>query len=319
MDSKKENYWMGKTGVDLYVGGAEHAVLHLLYARFWHKFLYDLGYLSTPEPFHKLVHQGLILGEDGNKMSKSLGNVVSPDQVVAQHGADAFRLFEMFLGPLEKSKPWSERGIGGLSRFLGRVWRLFVLDENPPKGETSQERAKPPNKKNRIDPKLLEEPSKTELLQRESLLHHTIKKVTEDIESLSFNTAIACLMSFVNEVYGQKQIGVEAASSFVLLLAPFAPHLAEELWELLGNTESLVCASWPKYNPQKIIRDQVEVVFQVNGKVRSKIRVDLNLAKKELEALALSDKKIQNYISQQGKKIVQAIVVENKLVNLVCK
>ena len=308
VDSKKENYWMGKAGVDLYVGGAEHAVLHLLYARFWHKFLYDLGYLSTPEPFHKLVHQGLILGEDGNKMSKSLGNAVNPDQVVGQYGADAFRLFEMFLGPLEKSKPWSERGIAGLSRFLGRVWRLFILEEADPK-----------TKKNRIDPKLLEEPSKTEFPKREKLLHSTIKKVTEDIEKLSFNTAIASLMSFVNEVYAQKQIGAEGARSFVLLLSPFAPHLAEELWGLLGNTESLAYASWPKYDPQKTLSDQLEVVFQINGKVRSKARVGLNLAKKDLEALALADEKIQAQISPKGMEIVRIIAVENKLVNLVCK
>ena len=318
VDPKKESYWMGKKGVDLYIGGAEHAVLHLLYARFWHKFLYDLGYLNGPEPFHKLVHQGIILGEDGNKMSKSLGNVVNPDQVIKKHGADALRLFEMFLGPLEKSKPWSERGIEGLSRFLSRVWRLFVLEER----QSSIKEAKNDSRfkqKRRIDPKLLEKPSPSEFPKQKHLLHSTIKKVTEDIEKLSFNTAIACLMSFVNEVYNSKQIGAEAASSFVLLLSPFAPHITEELWELLGHKESLAYASWPKYDPQASLSDQVELVFQINGKVRSKAHAKLNLPKKDLEALALADEKIQNYLKQDNLEVIRVIVVENKLVNLVCK
>ena len=319
VEPKKESYWMGKKGIDLYVGGAEHAVLHLLYARFWHKFLYDLGYLSTPEPFQKLVHQGIILGEDGNKMSKSLGNVVNPDRVVEKHGADALRLFEMFLGPLEKSKPWSEGGITGLSRFLSRVWRLFVLDEANPSTEKGKRGESQSPRKNRIDPKLVEEASQSELPRQEDLLHSAIKRVTEGIENLSFNTAIASLMSFVNEVFLSKRIGPKGASSFVLLLSPFAPHIAEELWELLGNTKSLAYEKWPKYDPKKILNEDLEVVFQINGKVRSKAQLDSKLTKKEMEERALKDEKIQDYLKKGKLKVLRVIVIENKLVNLVCK
>ena len=311
-EPEKESYWMGKNGVDLYIGGAEHAVLHLLYARFWHKFLYDRGYVTQPEPFHKLVHQGLILGEDGNKMSKSLGNVVNPDSIIKEYGADAFRLFEMFLGPLEKSKPWRTSGIGGVSRFLARVWRLFVQID-------SKENSKADSKTRKIDPLLLEEGPIEMRQKREHLLHSTIKKVSEDLEKLSFNTAIACLMSFVNEVYQEKQIGKKGASSFVLLLSPFAPHIAEELWEFLGNSSSLAYTPWPVYDAKKITTSEVEVVFQINGKVRAKALVKADMEQKELEKTALQNKNIQDFLNKNNMKANRSIIVKNKLVNLVCK
>ena len=338
VNPKKESYWMGKNGVDLYVGGAEHAVLHLLYARFWHKILYDLGYVSTPEPFHKLVHQGLILGEDGNKMSKSLGNVVNPDSVVKEYGADSFRLFEMFLGPLEQSKPWSSRGIEGVSRFLNRVWRLFTIEveteetkkgmqkENKAKSKVMPKDNKKHNKKHMeefamsskkiiIDPKLLQETPADLAQKHEQLLHSTIKKVSEDIEKLAFNTAIASLMNFVNQVYHQKQLGLQSASSFVLLLSPFAPHLAEELWSLLRHKDSLLYTAWPKYDSTKIATDTTEIVLQVNGKVRSKRVVVLNTSEKELEKIAIEDKQLQRFIGNQP--IKRIVFVKNRLVNVV--
>ena len=312
VDPKKEAYWMGSKGVDLYIGGAEHAVLHLLYARFWHKFLYDLGYVSSVEPFHKLVHQGLILGADGQKMSKSLGNVVNPDDVVEKYGADSFRLFEMFLGPLEKSKPWSQNGIEGIYRFLSRVWRLFILDEGDAK---FSEDFTQDSRRYKIDPKLLEaSPKKTV-----ELLHRTIKKVTEDIESLSFNTAISTLMSFVNEVYHSKQISKQGAESFVKLLAPFAPHLAEELWQLLECSETISSADWPNYDLKKTKFDEIEFVIQVNGKIKSKLKLKAGLAKEELEKIALADENVQAAIEKAGGEIIKTIVVPNKLVNFFCK
>ncbi|MCS6965840.1 MAG: leucine--tRNA ligase, partial [Candidatus Kapabacteria bacterium] len=229
-DPAKERYWMQPHGVDLYVGGAEHAVLHLLYARFWHKVLYDYGYVSTPEPFHRLFHQGLILGEDGRKMSKSLGNVINPDDVVTQYGADALRLFEMFLGPLEATKPWSTKGIEGIARFLNRVWRLFVEEDGS------------------LSPAISDDPLTED---QEFLLHSTLKKVTEDIEALRFNTAIAQMMVFVGEVYHMPRRPRSLLEPFLLCLAPFAPHIAEELWHRLGHTDSVVTQRFPLYDSQK--------------------------------------------------------------------
>ncbi|MBE7440225.1 MAG: leucine--tRNA ligase [Spirochaetales bacterium] len=293
VDEKEERYWMSPGGVDLYVGGAEHAVLHLLYARFWHKVLFDLGYVSGPEPFKKLVHQGLILGENGQKMSKSLGNVVNPDDVVDEYGADAFRLFEMFLGPLEQMKPWSSRGIEGVFRFLDRTWRLFTDGQGG------------------IVPELL-----VEAMDRETelLLHKTIKKVTDDIEKMAFNTAISQLMIFVNHIFSSRTIGRSAAESFVLLLHPFAPHMAEELWQRLGK-KNLSQASWPTADENKLQEELVEVVFQINGKVRDRKAVPANITPEELEAVALAAPAMERYL--EGKKPRKIIVVPGRLVNFV--
>ncbi len=288
---EKERYWMP---VDLYVGGAEHAVLHLMYARFWHKVLYDLEYVSTPEPFMKLRHQGIILGEDSRKMSKSRGNVINPDDVVAQYGADAMRLFEMFLGPLEEMKPWSTRGVEGVYRFLNRVWRLFIDEEG------------------RLDGRI-QDVEPTAAFER--LYHQTVKKVGEDIEALRFNTAIAQLMIFVNEAMKLEARPRRLLESFVLLLAPFAPHMAEELWERLGYMQTLAYEPWPVFDPEKTIEETIEVVFQVNGKVRSKVQVALGTDERELEQMALSDAHVQRHVN--GKKIARTIVVKNKLVNFV--
>ncbi len=318
---KKESYWMGSQGVDLYIGGAEHAVLHLLYARFWHKILYDLGFVTTPEPFARLVHQGLILGEDGKKMSKSLGNTVNPDETTSQYGADSLRLYEMFLGPLEQNKPWVSRGIEGVSRFLNRVWRLYIQERDIEEnilGEKIKDRSvnhSVKEKPYRIDPLLLETPSKERKERLDFLLHSTIQKIERDIEKLSLNTAISCLMTFVREVYQEKRVGRSVAESFVLLLSPFAPHIAEELWSLLGKKDSLAYQPWPDYDPSKIVVRETEVVFQVNGKLRGKSSVPMGLSREKLEEIALKNSKVQNFL--QGKKIQKVITVPNRLVNIV--
>ncbi len=290
-DPQKEQYWMP---IDLYVGGAEHAVLHLLYSRFWHKVLFDLGYVSTKEPFLKLRHQGTILGEDSRKMSKSRGNVVNPDDVVNLYGADSMRLFEMFMGPLEDVKPWSTNGVEGVYRFLNRVWRLFVGDDGA------------------LDATL------TNILPTADfarLYHKTVQKVGEDIESLRFNTAISQMMIFVNEATKLVQRPRSIMENFVLLLAPFAPHIAEELWQRLEHSDSLACEPWPGFDPAKVIDDTVEIVLQINGKVRSRVQVPLNTSEKELENLALKDENIRRHMD--GKRIAKTIIVKNKLVNLV--
>ncbi len=310
IDPEKEAYWMGENGVDLYVGGSEHAVLHLLYARFWHKVLFDLGYVKSPEPFQKLIHQGLILGEDGEKMSKSRGNVVNPDEVVREYGADAFRLFEMFLGPLEAVKPWSSRGIEGVARFLSRTWRLYTQREGEADDadrSTLQGAA--------IDPRVYADIPEDRRRDAERVIHATIKKVTEDIERLSFNTAISQMMIFVNEFLSEKQLGRFGAEAFVKLLSPFAPHLADELWSLLGNADSLANVPWPAYDPQKITVDEIEIVFQVNGKVRGRARVAPGADDESLKKLALADPAIQRTLQDQTPKKI--IVVKNKLVNIV--
>ncbi len=291
VDPQMERYWMP---VDLYVGGAEHAVLHLMYARFWHKALYDLGHVSTAEPFMKLRHQGIILGEDSRKMSKSRGNVVNPDDIVKECGADAMRLFEMFMGPLEEMKPWSTRGVEGVLRFLNRVWRLYVDESGS------------------LDPDVKEVQLTPEL---ERVYHATVKKVGEDIEALRFNTAISQMMIFVNEVTRGESRPRQILEPFVIVLAPFAPHIAEELWEKLGHATSLALEPWPSYDSRKLQQSTVEVVVQVNGKVRSRIGVAVDTAEKELEALSLADDVVRKHMD--GKKLVKVIVVKNKLVNLV--
>lgn len=293
-DPEKERYWMQPNGVDLYIGGAEHAVLHLLYARFWHKVLYDYGYVSTPEPFHRLFHQGLILGEDGRKMSKSLGNVVNPDDVVARYGADALRLFEMFLGPLEATKPWSTKGIEGIARFLNRIWRLFVEEDGS------------------LSPAIVDAPLNAE---QEHLLHSTLKKVTEDIEALRFNTAIAQLMVFVSEVQHMPERPRALLEPFLLCLAPFAPHIAEELWHRLGRTDSIVLQRFPEYDPHKAAPPEVEVVFQVNGKLRARERLPRGLPQEELQQRALQHPNVQHFIA--GRAIERIVVVPDRLVNIV--
>ena len=288
---EKERYWMP---IDLYVGGSEHAVLHLMYARFWHKVLFDLGYVSTKEPFTRLRHQGIILGEDSRKMSKSRGNVVNPDDVISQYGADSMRLFEMFMGPLEEMKPWSTRGVEGVFRFLNRVWRLFV-DET-----------------GKLNPAIVGQASTADF---ERLFHQTVKKVGDDIEGLRFNTAISQLMIFLNEAMKLEQLPRKELEQFVLLLAPFAPHLSEELWEFFGHKTSLAYEPWPSFETAKTIEDEVEIVLQVNGKVRGKLQVPQGTDEKELERLAHTEANVLRHVA--GKKIIRTIVVRNKLVNVV--
>ncbi|NJE63964.1 leucine--tRNA ligase [Enterococcus durans] len=279
--------------VDIYIGGAEHAVLHLLYARFWHKFLYDIGVVPTKEPFQKLYNQGMILGENNEKMSKSRGNVVNPDDVVAKYGADTLRLYEMFMGPLDASIAWSENGLEGSRKFLDRVWRLIV-DEN----NKMRDRITTLN-----DGKL------------DKVYNQTVKKVTEDYETLHFNTAISQLMVFVNEAYKVDALPYEYIEGFVQLLAPIAPHMGEELWAILGNEGGISYAKWPTYDEAALVEDEIEVVFQFNGKVRVKANVTRDLAKEDLEKLALENELIKENI--EGKTVRKVIVVPNKLVNIV--
>ena len=315
---EKENYWMP---VDLYVGGAEHAVLHLLYARFWHKVLFDCGLVSTKEPFQKLVNQGMILGisykdergvlvandlvehtPDGPKhkgtgeqleefpakMSKSLKNVVNPDDVIAQYGADSMRLYEMFMGPLEATKPWNTKGVEGVYRFLKRAWRLVAQTEVVER-----------------------ELAKNEL----KVMHATIKKVTEDLDAMAFNTAISQLMVFVNEFSKGDDIAKEAAVTFVKLLAPFAPHIGEELWQMLGNDDTIAYAEWPKFDEAFLKEDEVEILIQILGKPKARIMMSPELKPAEMEALALADPAVQAEIS--GKTVRKVICVPGRIVNIV--
>ncbi|MBS1910718.1 MAG: leucine--tRNA ligase [Bacteroidetes bacterium] len=287
-----ERHWLP---VDLYIGGAEHGVLHLLYARFWHKALFDLGYLSTDEPFRRLVHQGLILGEDSQKMSKSRGNSVNPDAVVAEYGADAMRLFEMFMGPLEMTKPWSTKGVEGLRRFLNRVWRMVVGDEEAEVAALVTDRAM--------------------TLDEERMLHTTIQKVTEDIEALRFNTAISALMVFVNEFINVAEKPRAAMEAFVRLLSPFAPHIAEELWSRLGHGGGVANQPWPEFDPGKITVDEVEIVLQVNSRIKAKTVVPAGTEANELERLALEHDSVRYLIA--GKTVRKVIAVKDKLVNVI--
>ncbi len=285
-------------GVDLYVGGTEHAVLHLLYARFWHKVLFDLGHASTPEPFQRLVNQGLILGEDGQKMSKSRGNVVNPDDVIKEYGADALRLYEMFMGPLEATKPWSMSGVEGVFRFLARVWRL-VMEENA-EGEWLPSTALQDIPMDKATAKVV---------------HATIKKVGEDIEALSFNTAISQMMVCTNALTSANPRSREAVRLLVTILGPFAPHLAEELWERTGGTGLAADQPWPSYDPALLIEDEIEMPVQVNGKLREKIVVKKDATQPEIEAIAKAAPKVAEAIA--GKEIKKLIVVPGRLVNIV--
>lgn len=293
-DIEKQKYWLEPNGVDLYVGGSEHAVLHLLYARFWHKVLYDRGYVTTKEPFHKLFHQGLIMGADNRKMSKSLGNVINPDEVIAEYGADSLRVYEMFLGPLEASKPWSTTGIDGVNRFLARVWRMIVDQEGNLNGTIR-------------DVELTKE--------QEFVLHSTIKKVSEDVENLRFNTAVSQMMIFVNEFMKSDVKPKSAMERFVLCLAPFAPHIGEELWEILGGTDSVFRQSFPDFDESKIVKREIEFVVQVLSKIRARINVAPDTPQKEIEELAKADEKVAKYL--EGKTIRKVIFVPNKLINFI--
>ena len=296
-----EQYWMssGKPGgVDLYVGGTEHAVLHLLYARFWHKVLYDLGHVSTPEPFQRLVNQGLILGSDGQKMSKSRGNVVNPDDVIVEYGADALRCYEMFMGPLEATKPWSMTGVEGVARFLARVWRL-VMEEN----QAGEWIASPAVQDVEPDRALLR------------VVHATVKKVGEDIEELSFNTAISQMMICTNALVGTNPRPVSAIRTLLLVLAPFAPHLAEELWMRLRGQSVIAGQTWPEYDPAVLVVDEVEYPVQVNGKLRDKIVVSKDAPTSDIEAAALALPKVAEHTA--GKTVRKVIVVPGRLVNIV--
>jgi leucyl-tRNA synthetase len=347
-----ERYWMGTQslngarptlGVDLYVGGTEHAVLHLLYARFWHKVLFDLGYVSTAEPFFKLVNQGLILGEDGQKMSKSRGNVINPDDILAQYGADAFRLYEMFMGPLEMTKPWSTAGVEGVYRFLGRVWRLFVDEASETEFEqncaAAPERGAEFLQNVRISSSINETaPTPAQL----KTLHACIKKVTEDLDGLRFNTAISAQMVFINEAMTWPTLPVAVLREFLILLQPFAPHLAEELWSKLHSAlrppsavmlrrtgtpstlrsnatedghSALAYAPWPQFDAARLVEDTIEIPVQVNGKLRDVIKASVDATQAQLEEMAKSSEKVRPFI--EGKTIRKIIVIPKRLVNIV--
>ncbi len=308
-------------GVDLYVGGTEHAVLHLLYARFWHKVLFDLGHVSTAEPFYKLVNQGLILGEDGQKMSKSRGNVVNPDDVLAEYGADAFRLYEMFMGPLQDTKPWNTKGVEGVYRFLGRVWRLLIEEKSETAFEQAQTTAVPG------DVELLDHLVMNGTIADVSAtpaqlkaLHACIKKVTEDLDHLRFNTAISAMMVFVNEANGWQTRPLSVMRTFLQLLAPFAPHIAEELWARLHRTfgqhpPSLTYTPWPSYDPALLVESEIDVPVSVNGKHRDVIRVPADADNATLEAAAKAAEKVQPFL--EGKTVRKVIIVPKKMVNIV--
>lgn len=286
------DYW---SPVDLYVGGAEHAVLHLLYARFWHKVLYDLGLVPTKEPFMKLVNQGMILGSNHEKMSKSKGNVVNPDDIVDQYGADTLRLYEMFMGPLEESVPWDEKGLHGANKWVQRVWRLLMDDNNHLRDRVSTFN----------DGKLTK------------VYNQTVKKVTEDYERMHFNTAISQLMVFVNEAYKVDDLPVEYMKGFVKMIAPIMPHMVEELWSQFGESDTITYQPWPTYDPKALVEDEVEMIVQVNGKVRAKIKMAKDTDRDEAQQLALANEHVKKFTN--GKDIKKVIVVPNKIVNIVAK
>ncbi|EOB8939023.1 TPA: leucine--tRNA ligase [Staphylococcus aureus] len=291
-DPEKLKHWLP---VDLYIGGVEHAVLHLLYARFWHKVLYDLAIVPTKEPFQKLFNQGMILGEGNEKMSKSKGNVINPDDIVQSHGADTLRLYEMFMGPLDAAIAWSEKGLDGSRRFLDRVWRLMVNED----GTLSSKIVTTNNK------------------SLDKVYNQTVKKVTEDFETLGFNTAISQLMVFINECYKVDEVYKPYIEGFVKMLAPIAPHIGEELWSKLGHEESITYQPWPTYDEALLVDDEVEIVVQVNGKLRAKIKIAKDTSKEEMQEIALSNDNVKASI--EGKDIMKVIAVPQKLVNIVAK
>jgi leucyl-tRNA synthetase len=301
ISKKKEKYWLvparrspdrhrGEGGVDWYVGGAEHAVLHLLYARFWHKFLFDLGVVSTKEPFQKLRNVGIVLGEGGIKMSKSRGNVISPDEIIDRYGADTLRMYELFMGPFDQMIAWDPKSLDGVRRFLGRVWRLTCEIANK----------RPKEKNDKFIP----------------LVDRLTKKVQEDIEAMHFNTAIAAMMEFINEVSKEKEkLSVPVTKQFILLLTPFAPHIAEDLWQRLGGKYSVTNQPWPKYDPKSLVEKEIVIIVQVNGKLRDKVLVEVGESEAKIKELALNTQRVQKHVA--GKKIQNIIVVPNRLVNIV--
>ncbi|CAG5093368.1 Leucyl-tRNA synthetase [Thermobacillus xylanilyticus] len=291
VSKEKEKYWLP---VDLYIGGAEHAVLHLLYARFWHKVLYDIGVVSTKEPFQKLVNQGMILGTNNEKMSKSRGNVINPDDIVNEYGADTLRMYEMFMGPLEATKPWNTNGVEGTYRFLSRVWRLYV-------GENGK-----------LNPKIADGDADDAFKRT---WHRTIKKVTEDYENLRFNTAISQLMIFVNDAYKAERLPRKAMNDFLQLLSPIAPHIAEELWERMGHSDTITYEPWPEYDEAWTVDQEIEIVVQVNGKIVDRVKVAADAPEDELERLAKESARVQELTA--GKTVRKIIVVKGKLVNIV--
>lgn len=292
-DPEKLKEWLP---IDIYIGGAEHAVLHLLYSRFWHKFLYDIGVVPTKEPFQKLFNQGMILGENNEKMSKSKGNVVNPDDIVNSHGADTLRMYEMFMGPLDASIAWSTKGLDGSRRFIDRVYRLFV------------------NESGELNDKIVDTSKATSM---ERVYHQTVKKVTEDYEGLRFNTGISQLMVFINEAYKADVLPKKYMEDFVKMLSPITPHIAEELWEKLGHSETLTYEAWPTYDESKLVDDEVEIVLQVNGKNKEKLLIASDATKEQMEELALANEVIKELI--EGKIIVKMIAVPGKLVNIVIR
>ncbi|NQF17320.1 leucine--tRNA ligase [Brevibacillus sp. HB1.3] len=292
-DPDKLKEWLP---IDIYIGGAEHAVLHLLYSRFWHKFLYDIGVVPTKEPFQKLFNQGMILGENNEKMSKSKGNVVNPDDIIDSHGADTLRMYEMFMGPLDASIAWSTKGLDGARRFLDRVYRLFVGDN----GELNEKIVETSN-----------------VAGMERVYHQTVKKVTEDYEGLRFNTGISQLMVFVNEAYKAEVLPKKFMEDFIKMLSPIAPHLGEELWEKLGHSESVAYAAWPTYDEAKLVEDEVEIVLQINGKNKEKLLIASDSTKEQMEEMAKNNEMINELI--EGKTIVKVIAVPGKLVNIVVR
>ena len=284
------NYW---SPVDLYVGGAEHAVLHLLYARFWHKVLYDLGIVPTKEPFQKLVNQGMILGENHEKMSKSKGNVVNPDDIVNQYGADTLRLYEMFMGPLEESVPWGEKGLHGSYKWIQRIWRLFVDDDN----------------------KLRDRITTINDGKLDKIYNQTVKKVTEDFGRMHFNTGISQLMVFVNDAYKVDDLPVEYMEGFVKMISPIMPHVAEELWSFFNESDTIAYQTWPTYDESQLVEDEIEMVVQVNGKVKGHIKVAKDLDKAAVQKIALANEHVHSTID--GQDIRKLIVVPGKIVNIV--
>jgi leucyl-tRNA synthetase len=292
---ENEKYW---GPVDLYVGGAEHAVLHLLYSRFWHKVLYDLGYVSTIEPFKSLKNQGMILAEDGEKMSKSKGNVINPDDIVKEFGADTLRVYEMFMGPFEQAKAWNTNAVEGIYKFLQRVWRLFEKQFDTIREDGT---------------------CKTGMQDDvRRLTHKTVKKVSEDIEAFKFNTAISAMMVFVNEAGKWEKLPKKTMEKFIKILAPFAPHLAEEIWhEKLGNKATIAYAAWPEWNEDLAKDEEINLAIQVNGKLRATISVSADIAKEEALKMAKENANVQKWL--EGKTLVKEIFVPGKIVNLVVK
>ena len=292
-DSEKEKYWMP---VDLYIGGAEHAVLHLLYSRFWHHVLFDLGLVSTKEPFKKLFNQGMILGQDGSKMSKSRGNVINPDETVETYGSDSMRIYEMFMGPLDKAKPWSTTGLQGCSRFIKKLWSVLVDDEGV------------------LSSNVIEKKDDRETLQA---LNMMIKKISDNLDQMQFNTCVSEFMIFTNHIQKLESINIDTIRSFIIIMNPFMPHLAQELWELIGETNELTYQAWPDYDKDLVISDEIVIPIQINGKRRSEIHISANESESEVIAKAKSDDKIASYL--KNTTIIKEIYVKGKILNIVIK